>query len=181
MAYRFLLEVPESLAAQANVAVAEAGDAQVVVVRSSHGRSVDDPYLDLTVACHSLRVVHTLAEWYQQLGPSRADIRIVLHSGDRIRLAEHEPSAIVAAIRRDQPWVERTIPKIGEHVVESVARPREASRASQEAPVSAQTLIVSTPRPRYPHRLRARRWNAVGARSPRCRSRTVSAGSQSAS
>jgi catechol 2,3-dioxygenase-like lactoylglutathione lyase family enzyme len=144
MAYRFLLEVPEALAAEANVAVGEAGDAQVVVVRNSHGRSIDDPYLDLTVACHSLRVVHTLAEWYQQLGPSRADIRIVLHSGDRIRLAEHEPSAIVAAIRRDQPWVERTIPKIGEHVVESVAKPREAKRDSQEAPVSAQPPIAST-------------------------------------
>lgn len=133
MAYRFLLEVPEALAANANIAVGEAGDAQVVVVRNSHGRSADDPYLDLTVACHSLRVIHTLSEWYQRLGASRPDVRIVLHGGDRVPLAEREPSAIVAAIRRDQPWVERSIPKIGEHEVDAVARPR---RVNQEASVS---------------------------------------------
>lgn len=119
MAYRFLLEVPETLAAEANIAVSEAGDAQVVVVRNSHGRSLDDSYVDLTVAAHSLRVIQTLYDWFENLGPSRPDIRIVLHGGDRLALAGHDRRAVVAAIRRDQPWVERTIPKIGEHEVES--------------------------------------------------------------
>jgi catechol 2,3-dioxygenase-like lactoylglutathione lyase family enzyme len=46
----------------------------------------------------------------------------VLHSGERVSLEEYEREAMVAAIRRDQPWVERTIPKIGEHdTVETVA------------------------------------------------------------
>ena len=163
MAYRFLLEVPEALAAEANVAVAQAGDAQVVVVRNSHGRSIDDPYLDLTVACHSLRVVHTIAEWHQQLGPSRPDIRIVLHGGDRLRLAEHEPSAIVAAIRRDQPWVERTIPKIGEHVVEAVTRPRQVGREGQEAPVSAQSSVASAVSPSASTATLERSWSSLAA------------------
>ncbi|MER3437332.1 MAG: hypothetical protein C4346_06925, partial [Chloroflexota bacterium] len=87
MAYRFLLEVPEDLAAEANVAVSAAGDAQVVVVRNSHGLGFDDPYVDLTVAAHTLRVIDTLYQWFDDLGASRPDIRVVLHSGERLALA----------------------------------------------------------------------------------------------
>lgn len=119
MAYRFLLEVPETMAAEASVAVNEAGDAQVVVVRNSHGRGVDDPYVDLTVAAHSLRVIQTLYDWFDELGASRPDIGLVLHSGERLSLEAHDRSTLVAAVRRDQPWVERTIPKIGEHAVDT--------------------------------------------------------------
>ena len=115
MAYRFLLEVPEALAADANVAVAEANDAQVVLVRGSHGLGFDDAAADLTVAAHSLRVIETLYGWFDTLGASRPDIRIVLHGGDRLSLEGHDRGAMVAAIRRDQPWVERTLPKIGDH------------------------------------------------------------------
>src|SRR5918998_1549091 len=115
MAYRFLLEVPASLAAEANTAVAEAADAQVVLVRNSHGLGFDDPSADLTVAAHSLRVVDTLYDWFDALGASRPDIRIVLHGGDRLSLEANDRGGMIAAIRRDQPWVERTIPKIGEH------------------------------------------------------------------
>lgn len=118
MAYRFLLEVPESLAAEANTAVAEAADAQVVLVRSAHGLGFDDPSADLTVAAHSLRVVDTLYDWFDALGASRPDIRIVLHGGDRLSLEAHDRGGMIAAIRRDQPWVERTIPKIGDHEIE---------------------------------------------------------------
>lgn len=116
MAYRFLLEVPESLGAEANVAVGDAGDAQVVVVRNSHGRDFDEPYLDLTIAAHTLRVINTLFDWFDSLGASRPDIGIVLHSGERLSLEEHDRGSVIAAIRRDQPWVERSIPHIGDHV-----------------------------------------------------------------
>ncbi|HET7092296.1 MAG TPA: hypothetical protein VFI22_02430, partial [Thermomicrobiales bacterium] len=115
MAYRFLLEVPEALADEANVAVEQVADAQVVLARDSHGLGVDDPYVDLTVAAHSLQVIQSLYNWFDQLGASRADIRIVLHSGERVSLEAVDRAAMVAAIRRDQPWVERTIPKVGEH------------------------------------------------------------------
>lgn len=119
MAYRFLLEVPESLAAEANIAVGAAEDAQVVVVRNSHALDFDELYVDLTVAAHSLRVIQTLYGWFNDLGASRPDVRIVLHSGERLALEAVEHGDMVAAIRRDQPWVERTIPLIGEHQAES--------------------------------------------------------------
>ena len=131
MAYRFLLEVPERLAAQANIAVSEAGDAQVLVVRNSHGRPVDDPYLDLTVAAHSLGVIGSIYAWYAALGPNRPPVHLTLHSGQRLLLADYDAGTMVAAIRRDQPWVERTIPKIGEHEVETFAT------GNQEAGVSS--------------------------------------------
>lgn len=148
MAYRFLLEVPEDLAAEANVAVSAAGDAQVLVVRNSHGLGFEDPYVDLTVAAHTLRVIDTLYDWFDDLGASRPDIRIVLHSGERLALEEYDRGTLVAAIRRDQPWVERSIPKIGEHEVEEMgaAAPAEApSTATATAPAG---VAVSEEQPR---------------------------------
>lgn len=119
MAYRFLLEVPEHLADDASVAVAMAGDAQVLVVRNSHGLGFEDPYVDLSIAAHSLGVIGTLSNWAQAVGvdhpENRASIRIVLHDGRRVALHDVDPAALVAAIRRDQPWVERSLPKIGDH------------------------------------------------------------------
>jgi hypothetical protein len=120
MAYRFLLEVPESLAEAASIAVDAAGDTQVLVIRPSHGLGVDDPYLDMTVAAHSLRVVDLLFDWFENIGPPRPDVRIVLHGGERYSLEAVDRARMVALIRRDQPWVERTIPHIGDH--EQMAR-----------------------------------------------------------
>jgi catechol 2,3-dioxygenase-like lactoylglutathione lyase family enzyme len=100
------------------VTVDGAGDAQVVVARNSHGMGYDDAYLDLTIAAHSLRVVDALYDWFDTLGASRPDVRLVLHGGDRLALEAYDRGAMVAAIRRDQPWVERSLPKIGEHEAE---------------------------------------------------------------
>lgn len=116
MAYRFLLEVPESLADDAGAAVGAAGDAQIVVRRSkSHSLNYDDPYVDMTAAAHSLDVVQTLFNWLEGFRPNPPEIGIVLHSGTRLSLKEHSRTSLSAAIRRDQPWVERTAPKIGDH------------------------------------------------------------------
>jgi catechol 2,3-dioxygenase-like lactoylglutathione lyase family enzyme len=141
MAYRFLLEVPETLAGDAYDAVAAAEDAQVVVARPSHGLGFEDPYIDLTIAAHTLRVVETLYDWFDDLGASRPDIRIVLHSGERLALEEYDRGALVAAIRRDQPWVERTIPKIGEHETEDVI---EAEAAPERAPAAVTPATAAT-------------------------------------
>jgi catechol 2,3-dioxygenase-like lactoylglutathione lyase family enzyme len=128
MAYRFLLEVPEHLADEASVAVALAGDAEVLVERNSHGLGFEDPYMDLTVAAHSLGVVGTVYNWAQEVGvhrpENRTSIRIVLHDGRRIGFHEIAQPALVAAIRRDQPWVERSVPKIGEHERDFVTETR---------------------------------------------------------
>lgn len=115
MAYRFLLEVPERLAEDAGMVVDQAGDAQVVVERPSHGLGVDAPYVDLTTASHTLRVIELLGEWYHGLPEPRPNVGIVLHGGERYSLGEMSPKRIVALIRRDQPWVERTIPHVGDH------------------------------------------------------------------
>ena len=115
MAYRFLLEVPERLAEEATLVIDQAGDAQVVVERPSHGLGVDAPYLDLTTAAHSLRVIELLGEWYTRLPDPRPNVGVVLHGGERYSLGEMSPKRIVALIRQDQPWVERSIPHVGDH------------------------------------------------------------------
>ncbi len=149
MAYRFLLEVPENLTAEANVAVASAGDAQVLVDRAAHGLGIDVPYHDLTVAAHSLRVVATLHAWAGEIGAAREDSRfqigLVLHSGQRIGLHEVDAPALVAAIRRDQPWVETSVPKIGDHERETVAglnTNRELAGSAPTADVAVATVAM---------------------------------------
>lgn len=148
MAYRFLLEVPEALAAEGAEAVEGAGDAQVILVRDSHGQGFDDPYVDLTIAAHSLRVIDTLYDWFDTRGASRPDIRLVLHGGERLTLEEHDRGAMVAAIRRDQPWVERSIPKIGDHEPSDalVAGPdTRIDAAGGNAPGVASAVAVAPP------------------------------------
>jgi catechol 2,3-dioxygenase-like lactoylglutathione lyase family enzyme len=115
VAYRFLLEVPETRIDEANITIGETGDAQVVVVRSAHGLGFDSSGADLTVAAHSLRVIDALYTWYRELAAPKPALAIGLHSGERLKFADHTRDQMVAAIRRDQPWVDRTIPKIGAH------------------------------------------------------------------
>ena len=119
MAYRFLLEVPAKLAEDANVLVNAVDDAQVLVIRNSHGLGFDDPYVDLSIAAHSLRVIDAIYAWYADLGAdapeSRIAMGIVPHGGQRLPIGELSRYQMIAAIRRDQPWVEHSIPKIGEH------------------------------------------------------------------
>ena len=119
MAYRFLLEVPAQRAEEAAVIVTSAGDAEVLVNRPAHGLGFDEPYANLTVAAHALGVIAPIHAWAAEIGAVRPDSRfhvgIVLHTGERIGLHETSVPDIVAAIRRDQPWVERYTPKIGEH------------------------------------------------------------------
>jgi hypothetical protein len=119
MAYRFLLEVPESLVDDANVVISHTGDAQVLIAHSSHGTGFDDSSQDLSIAAHSLRVIQAIYKWKndidRNLPLARTRIRIAMHSGERMTVGETSYEQMVAAIRRDQPWVERTIPKIGEH------------------------------------------------------------------
>lgn len=119
MAYRFILEVPEALVGDANVVINSVGDAQAHFVRDSHGLGFEDPYKDFSIAAHSLRIIDAVYAWYTDMGAdaagSRLNVRVVLHRGDRLSVQDVTRGQMVAAIRRDQPWVERTIPKIGEH------------------------------------------------------------------
>lgn len=150
MAYRFLLEVPESRVDEANIVVGSAGDAQVIVVRNSHGLGFDDPYSDLTIAAHTLRVIGSIYDWYESISP-QPNLHLVLHGGQRLDLSKYDRGAMIAAIRRDQPWVEHTVPMIGEHYRDILppGDPRPEAVAPQP-PISAtvrrdpQPLITAT-------------------------------------
>lgn len=115
MAYRFVLEVPESLAEDANSVVTAVPDAQLLLTRNSHGLGFDDAYMDLSIASHSLVVIESIYRWLADLGQPYPEIRLVLHDGRRVRLAKADVSLAIAAIRRDQPWVDHTMPMIGSH------------------------------------------------------------------
>ena len=149
MAYRFLLEVPETLADAASIAVERVDDAQVLVARPSHGLGVDDPYVDMTVAAHSLRVVDSIFDWYESMSPPRGEVRMVLHGGERHGLENVDRGRLVALIRRDQPWVERSIPHIGDH--EPVAEtPRYtvgpgASGVARSAETAGRSMVMASP------------------------------------
>jgi catechol 2,3-dioxygenase-like lactoylglutathione lyase family enzyme len=148
MAYRFLLEVPRPLADDANVAVTASGVAQVVVVRPAHGAGFDDNYVDLTIAARNLSVIDAIYDWYEDAGfdspLNRSAVSLILHNGRQLPLGETDPSAAVAAIRRDQPWVERTIPKIGDHVKPAFAEGAvPATTTALAAPAAAATSAVA--------------------------------------
>ena len=115
MAYRFLLEVPNSRIAEANVMIASVPDAQIVVVRNPHGLGFAEPFADLTIASHSLGVVGAIYEWYEGLENPKPEVGVTLHSGERVSLDSSNRSDMVRRIRLDQPWVETILPKIGEH------------------------------------------------------------------
>jgi hypothetical protein len=115
MAYRFLLEVPEPLAFEVLTAVTSLPDVQVHHIRNSQGLGFDDPYASLTVAAHSFAVVERIYRWMADYGQPYPDLRLVMHDGRRVSLPKANVSLIVAAIRRDQPWVDHTMPQIGLH------------------------------------------------------------------
>ncbi len=115
MAYRFVLEVPQPLAEEANTVVGSVPDAQVHLIRNSHGLGFDDPYVDLTVAAHSLVVIEAVYEWLAAYGDPYPEVRLVMHDGRRVSFTKANVSLVVAAIRRDQPWIDHTMPQIGVH------------------------------------------------------------------
>lgn len=144
MAYRFLLEVPESLVEDANVVVSHVGDAQVILAHASHGVGFDEPYQDLTIAAHSLRAIQAIYKWKADIDRnaplSRNRVRIALHSGERLTVGETDYGQMVAAIRRDQPWVERSIPKIGEH--QTRTGPTRLHEEPESTPLPRETQVA---------------------------------------
>lgn len=146
MAYRFLLEVPRPMADDANAAVTASGVAQVVVVRPAHGAGFDDNYVDLTIAARNLSVIDDIYDWYEEAGfatpGNRSMISLILHHGRQLPLSENDPAAAVAAIRRDQPWVERTIPKIGDHVRTQFASPAPVAAVPMSAVAVVESAVV---------------------------------------
>jgi catechol 2,3-dioxygenase-like lactoylglutathione lyase family enzyme len=134
MAYRLVLEVPETVAQEVNTAIGTVPDAQVLVMRNSHGLGFNDPYLDLSVAAHSLAVIERIYQWMLDYGEPWPDVRLVMHDGRRVSFAKADVSLVIAAIRRDQPWVDHTMPQIGVHEPKPWLDAREA-RGVQVVPL----------------------------------------------
>lgn len=150
MAYRFLLEVPDALYEQANVVINHAPDAGIVDTHVGIGRSFDTPGVTMTLAAHSLDIVWRLKDWYADVQanmPGADPVNFLLASGGRMPVADADPYDVVAAIRRDQPWVERTIPKIGEHITHTApAGILKPASASLETTMRPGTGVVNAPR-----------------------------------
>lgn len=118
MAYRFLLEVPETLYEQANVVISSTPGAIINDTHDGIAGDFDNPGITITVSAHTLDIAWRLKDWYDDVQaniPDAAPVNYLFTSGSRVPVANADPAAVVAAIRRDQPWVDRSIPKIGEH------------------------------------------------------------------
>lgn len=149
MAYRFLLEVPDALYAQANVVISHAPNAGIVDLHEGIGGDFDAQGKTLTLSAHSLDIAWRLNEWYADVTanmPGAGPVNYVFTNGLRMHVAEHDPAEVVAAIRRDQPWVDRSIPKIGDHVTRmGPADALKPAMASVETR-SYSTAVVNQPR-----------------------------------
>lgn len=149
MAYRFLLEVPDALYAQANVVISHTPDAGIVDTHEGISGDFDNQGKTLTLSAHSLDIAWRLRDWYADVlanTPDAGPVNYLLTNGTRLLVSEYDPAEIVAAIRRDQPWVDRSIPKIGEHATyigpASALKPEMASVESR----SIGTAVVNAPR-----------------------------------
>jgi catechol 2,3-dioxygenase-like lactoylglutathione lyase family enzyme len=128
MPYRFMLETPLAYSSEAELAITKAPATQIVTNRTSFAEGFDQPRAALTVSAPDLTVIHTLYDWIGNTDP-RPNLQFVFYSGRRVDLADFDEGSLIAAIRRDQPWVERTIPKIGDHIPQPWIGP-EASRGT---------------------------------------------------
>lgn len=126
MAYRFMLETPLAYSSEAEIAIAQTPNVQIVMNRTSYAGGFDNPRAALTISAPDLTVVHSLYRWLESSNP-RPRMNFVFYSGRRVDLDDIDEGTLIAAIRRDQPWVERSIPKIGEHFPQPWIGP-EASR-----------------------------------------------------
>lgn len=151
MAYRFLLEVPEELYEQANVVINHAPGSGITDTHVGIAGDFDSRGITITLWAHSLEVVGLLRDWYDDVRANIPDARPVNYrfmDGTRVPVADTDPSAVVAAIRRDQPWVDRTIPKIGDHQTRTgPADALKPASASLETRIShTGTALVNAPR-----------------------------------
>ncbi|MEZ4506959.1 MAG: VOC family protein [Thermomicrobiales bacterium] len=154
MAYRFTLETPLAYSSEAEIAITKAPATQIVTNRTSFAGGWDEPRTALTVSAPDLRVIGTLFDWLNTVEP-KPDLRFVFYSGRRVHLADYDEGSLIAAIRHDQPWVDHSIPKIGDHIAQPWIGP-EASRGQaivnaaiagdREAFMEESIVVVEEPR-----------------------------------
>lgn len=150
MAYRFQLEVPEALYAQANVVINHAPGAWVNDTHDGIGGDFDNPGITITVAAHSLEITSLLKDWYADVQANISNpgpVNYAFPNGTRVPVAGTDPADVVAIIRRNQPWVDRSIPKIGEHITHTAPPDTlKPAMASLETKMRTSTGVVNAPR-----------------------------------
>lgn len=111
MAYRFILEVPESIGEEAKVVVDEAPEAEVLIAR--HSRPVDSTQTrrEITVVAHSLDIIDRLYSWLRTQNEA-AQIELEPFGGPRVRLGQYSSYQVKALVQGDQYWMETTMPNI---------------------------------------------------------------------
>lgn len=149
MAYRFLLEVPENLYEQANVVINHAPNAGINDTHIGIAGEFDNPGITITISAHTLEITSRLREWYDDVKANQPDAGVVNYyftDGRRMSVGDSDPLEVVAAIRRDQPWVERSIPKIGDHATRTGPAGTLAPARGSNVAASARTGVVNAPR-----------------------------------
>lgn len=155
MAYRFLLEVPDALYNQANMVITATDDADIVDVHEGIGGDFYAEGKTITMLAYSLEIVERLATWYADAGSTDVPVAVVLTNGTKMVPGDMSSGDIVAAIRRDQPWVERSIPKIGDHATTTApaagfapaTATAESGVATAKGPRVAEVEILATDEP----------------------------------
>jgi hypothetical protein len=111
MAYRFILEVPESIGEEAKIVVDQAPEAEVLIAR--HSRPVDSTLTrrEITVVAHSLEVIDQLYSWLRTQDEA-AKIELEPFGGPRVHLSQYSSYQVKALIQGDQYWMETTMPNI---------------------------------------------------------------------
>ncbi len=111
MAYRFILEVPESIGEEAKVVVDEAPEAEVLIAR--HSRPIDSTQTrrEITVVAHSLEIIDRLYSWLRTQDEA-AQIELEPFGGPRVRLGQYSSYQVKALVQGDQYWMETTMPNI---------------------------------------------------------------------
>lgn len=119
MAYRFILEVPESIGEEAKVVVDQAPEAEVLIARYSRPLDSSQTRREITVVAHSLEVIDQLYSWLRTQEEA-ARIELEPFGGPRVCLSQYSSYQVKALVQGDQYWMETTMPNIA-HLSRSAA------------------------------------------------------------
>src|SRR4051812_25514826 len=100
MAYRFVLDVPEAVHADAKFAISSVRDAQILIDRHPQTTIGGDARGELTVAAQTLAVIDVLYRWMAERDINQ-DIFIDAHKGGQLHLPDYDPETMRRMIQGD--------------------------------------------------------------------------------
>jgi catechol 2,3-dioxygenase-like lactoylglutathione lyase family enzyme len=111
MAYRFVLDVPEAVHEDAEIAITAVRGAEILISRHSRAVNPDRPTAEITVVAHTLDVIDALYAWANAL-EVQSDVYLDAFKGERLSLSAYDPATMRRIIQGDQYWFENTVPRI---------------------------------------------------------------------